>query len=294
MSDVTVADGSGAALYERICVRRPYFALQELFEAEPGQVACVVPVEQVSSREEAPLTVAEAGRHLAILGLCAAASAAPDSDRRYYLAREARITWLHTEALQTEERLVAEAEGHFSTTRKASARTLLATETGTPVARYDLDYDVLSAAAFRRLFAHAYRPGTSDGLPGVNPYTKPLPLTEIEGDDQRQSANVVAEVEDCVGHFPDFPTLPVAVLSTAMVDLACQLIDRVIGRPGVRWIPGEGKLTAQQLVTAGQPVKLAAVREERTGDQLTILVTATVDDRSVAELLMRITVADCQ
>ncbi len=60
---------SPADIYERICVRAPYLALQDLEVADPGgEVTARIPM-QVEPRPEAtPISMAEAGRHLAILG----------------------------------------------------------------------------------------------------------------------------------------------------------------------------------------------------------------------------------
>jgi hypothetical protein len=279
-ADVAVRDDVGSDVYSRICVRRPYFALRDLRVTTPGAARCVVPVEQPPRWELAPITNAEAGRHLAILGLCAAASAAPTAGRRYYLARSARIRWAPDGPQSTDEHLVGGAVARYDSPRRMSAATRLATASGAPVVAIELGYDVLTVPAFERLFAHALRLG-EPGDGAESPYRQAVPLRDIDGDDWRMSAVVVAGPADCVGHFPGCPTVPVAVLGQAMVDAAGTLVAR-------RWLTRALDLNAHRLVSAGTPVTLTATMTDRAGSEVTVSVVAHDGSAVVADLVVRI------
>ncbi|WIX76003.1 hypothetical protein QRX50_31585 [Amycolatopsis carbonis] len=124
-----------AATFPRICVRKPYYALRGLRIDEPGTATCELPVEQLVTGVVSPIALGEAGRHMAILGLCAAASLAPDDARR-----EGALTGRVTAALPT--------------SRKATAAGLLRAG-GVALAAFSLSNDVLKAPVSERMFAHA-------------------------------------------------------------------------------------------------------------------------------------------
>lgn len=56
-----------------------------------GELRVRVPIQADPRREVGTIEAAEAARHLASLGSCAAALLAPNDTTRYYLARNARF-----------------------------------------------------------------------------------------------------------------------------------------------------------------------------------------------------------
>lgn len=74
---------------------------------------------------------------------------------------------------------------------------------------------------------------------------------------RQAAATIVAELDDCAGHFHAFPTLPVAVLIGAALELEGHLVDAI--QPAIEWMPDRLDLVdAKQLVPAEQSAVLHA------------------------------------
>ena len=278
----------GVDILPRICVRKPYFALRNLRLNSSGSASCDIPVEQPVGSEVSPISLSESGRHMAILGLCAAASSAPDDERRYYLARRAKITWLHPTPSEAGGRLTGSVLSEFTSKRKAAAEGTLFAD-GVPLAGFELGYDVLTVPAFERMFSHAHRP---DALTTTarNPYRRPLEMTDVSTSTTSVTTLVKPTVPDCVGHFPGYPTLPVAVLGGVMTETASRLIEIVTDSPGVRWIPMKTDLQAHKLVKAGIPVTAEARLIRLNQADLRIAVVAATEDGEIATVSLDIAV----
>ncbi|MEU6643474.1 hypothetical protein ABZ863_13090 [Saccharomonospora sp. NPDC046836] len=271
-------------LYERICVRAPYFALQNLQHTAPGEATAAVPIELPPTRETSPISLAEKGRHLAILGLCAAASVAPNDQRRYYLARTASIRCTYPRTVLPSERLTAHAKGAFVSPREAAATTTLAAEDGAQIAKADFTYTVVGEPVFARAFAYAHRLDVVPTSRGFNPYSRELPLTDIGGTAQDIRASLTPTVADCAGHFEAYPTLPVAVLGGCMVNLASHVVDTMTGEPNTRWVPHRVDVDAQRLVAAGKTVYLSGRSVAVRDGVHEVEVQASSDGAQVAHL----------
>ncbi len=100
------------------------------------------------------MPAAEVGRHAAIAGLLHAASSQRDEARRYYLARMATCRYqAHVAPYGTPVRLRSEV---IDLEKRAVHVRVEAHVDEDPLATFDLQYAVLTEAAFERLFrAHA-------------------------------------------------------------------------------------------------------------------------------------------
>ncbi|MBT2427482.1 hypothetical protein J7F02_17845 [Streptomyces sp. ISL-112] len=239
-----------------ICVSRPYFALEDLRRIAPGRVVATVPVETDPGRQAAVMGVGEAGRHLAILGLCAASTINRSPGRFAYLARTARVEWLAGPTLAPQQGpLVGHAKATFTTLRKATADTRLTdASTGEIIARMSVAYDVLPHQLLTRLLGAP----TPTSAPPANPYREPIPLEHFRLDPATGtvSAELPVTTTLCPGHFDDHPVLPVAVAATAMT----RLVDRAIEElyPHARWVAGPLTLQADGFAHAGETVTFTA------------------------------------
>lgn len=245
-----------AAITSRICVSAPYFALEGLREVGgPGAVAAEVRVDVDPGRQAAVIGCAEVGRHLAILGLCAAATVNPAADRHFYLARKARIDWLAGPTVGGTGRLLTgHARAAFTGRRTATAQALLEGREGR-LARAVIDYDVLSAPLFLRAFGSAPAPS----LPVGDPYGDPLPLSGITADSVGARAALDVTADLCPGHFDERPVLPVAMIGAAMTDLIDHVVAQLSADPGVRWLPGIVEIEAFRFAPAGSRVDFELV-----------------------------------
>ena len=228
----------------RICVRPPYFALRGL-ELEGRHLAAHATAEAPAFLERGPMTAAELGRHAAITGLCHAAALQDDDRRRYYLARHAECRYVtNRQPYGAPVRLRSEM---VELTKRGARAAVEVTAGGDPLAEFEVDYTILTEAAFERLFRHHGR---------LTP-TAPSPYGDVLERAYRRDGPVVEQVIDaipagaCVGHFDGFPALPVAVLMGQLSYLAGQLFGD--GAAPFRVV--RGSVDASDLAWAGESVR---------------------------------------
>ncbi|WP_329621006.1 hypothetical protein OG357_11235 [Streptomyces sp. NBC_01255] len=234
-----------------ICVEPPYFALRDLRREAPGEVTAEIAAEADGGRQATPLGISEIGRHLAIAGLCAAATVNPREGRHFYLARAARGSW-HAPATPqgapVADGLTGSASAFFASPRRAAAATRLTDRDGSLLATLDVEYDVLAQPVFERVLGDR----VPDAPVTVNPYSLPMPLEGVEIRGGHGTATLTVTPEMCPGHFAGHPVLPVATLSVGMTSL----IDHAVAARGghLRWLPVSWFLSADKLVHAGETV----------------------------------------
>lgn len=261
-----------------ICVTPPYFALTDLRQVAPGEATATIPIETDPGRQAAGIGLFEAGRHLAILGLSAAATVNPTPGRHYYLARTGDCDWL---APATEpntpvpKALHGHAQAAFTGPRHVTAHTTLADPDGTVLARLIVTYDVLS----ERLFAHFFGPPATPAPHPHNPYSRPLPLDNLVFHGDAVSADIAVTPDLCAGHFDGYPALPVAITATIMTTLTDRLITR--NDPAARWRPAAFRLKASELAWAGttMTVTVRPIPADRTDHA--VRCTAQVDGKTI-------------
>jgi hypothetical protein len=230
----------------RICVTRPYYALGDLVSPAPGLAGATVPVQTPTGRQATHINLAEAGRHLAILGLCAAASTNPKPGQHYYLAHRGMGRMYPPASTPTPLRGTASAR--MTGRNRAFAETELHDAHGALVARLDLEYLVIPVPVFRRLMGPATAP---DAAEPANPYSAPAPLTDVAADPWSATAKLTVEAAMCRGHFAGHPALPVSVAGYATFALFDHVLKAAAG-PDARWQAGHYRLEADHLALAGQ------------------------------------------
>lgn len=260
------------AVLPRICVQPPYFALDDFSVTGSGELTCTAPI-QMRPDPGSEILMAEAARHSAIAGLCAVASTAPDNDRRYYLARTAVLDRIEPPEPVTVERADIAARGHPTADRSATA-TVDMSAGGRKLFRLTIEYVVLTEEEFDATFGMLRRRNTGDGPIRTNPYTEKLPLRDVQLTADSASARVIVAPDECVGHFPGYPALPVAHLLTAEFELGAQLaVERLGGRPVV---PVTGELVdARTLLPPEHSVRLRAEPVGAGEDLCTVEMTAS-------------------
>jgi hypothetical protein len=275
-----------------IDVRPPYYALTGVGLREPGFVHARVRPEHPLGHEVGPLAAAEAGRHLAILGACAASSIRQPVGRHYYLAHRARLVRRQREVtVHSGATFEATAQSATRTGREATALGMLRA-TGSKDVLYELDvsYKVLSQPAFQRVFAahrKDLRVAPRDDLCASdarlaslrrNPYQEALPLeiTDRAPQGVRASLSVVS-AELCAGHFPFYPALPVAVLMHALSTLCGEAL-RVRWGDAMYYRVMNAEVQAERLAFAGERLLFAASYRQSSADCERYEATATLQD----------------
>ncbi|MGB8938716.1 MAG: hypothetical protein WCD21_00500 [Streptomyces sp.] len=269
LSDHEAAAAVPLDVEDLVCVSRPYFALEDLRRIAPGRASATVPIESDPGRQAAVMGVGEVGRHLAILGLCAASTINRRPGRFAYLARGARVEWLAAPTLAPQEGpLIGHAKAAFTTPRKATANARLTDAfSGEIVAHVSVCYDVLPHRLLTRLLDAPPSEDTStsseaisfrETAPSARPYSEPIPLERfhIEPATGTVSAKLPVTAALCPGHFDGHPVLPVAVAATAMTTLVDQAVAELY--PHARWLAGPLTLQADGFARAGETVTFTA------------------------------------
>ena len=264
-------------LLRRIGVKPPYFALSDI-DVAGLELRATASAESPGFLELGPMPAAELGRHAAIVGLSIAANQQSDDRRRYYLARRAECRYLVNDSpYGTPVRF----NGRLLNLDKRSARAAVeATANGAPLASFEVDYTVLTDSAFERLFRIRGKPTPSASSPYGSLLTTAWQGTTEVAEQVVESLPVGA----CLGHFADYPALPVAVLMGQLSYLAGRLHDtpfRVV----------RGEVEASDLVWAGERAVFRVARDGQ-GDTPETYGTqryrceAWAGDRSVAAMTL--------
>jgi hypothetical protein len=281
-------------LFSRICARAPYFALRGVTEVGPGEVAAWLPVEQPPGAEASPMAISEVNRHLSVLGACAASLMNPSRGQHYYLPQRAWMERLHEEPLPRGSRLRGAAKADFHHRRGASATTLLSTPEGQPLFAMGVDYNVLHAESFLRLFHDAWRePGSEGAAPRHNPYAQPPVLQHVvhEGECLRGTLGPV-ELAWCEGHFTRLPVLPAAVVGGLLCGLAGGLLRQKVGDVSARYLVTHVDMRTESFAFAGETVRFDAHRQAAWGRDQFFDCWAAVDGRVVAVVELMLSCLD--
>ncbi|AQA20947.1 hypothetical protein BTZ20_0751 [Rhodococcus sp. MTM3W5.2] len=258
-------------LLNRICVRAPYFALQDFVVPSDGTVTCNFPTE-VDPGDEGPITMAELARHSAIAGLCAVASSFDDGDRRYYLARTGTMTRLSDTAYVPGAAISAKATGALTSQRTAKAQCTV-TMGGRSEVRMEIGYSVFTESAFDKFFGYLRR-DTDDHLPS-NPYSTPMPMQDVHVETSSATAVSSVSPEQCIGHFSGYPAMPIAYLLSAKFELGAILASEILaGRRAI--LESSELIDTRALIPPNTRVDLSAVVEHGAEDSCTINLSTTV------------------
>ncbi len=253
-----------AHLLSRISVQTPYFALNNfrrdgewlLAEAEPTAP---------SAYEAGPVACAEAGRHLAILGSCAASMQNPEPGRSCYPVRGSQLVrhaGRASEGVLGKVALRARCTRFDSVRCQARAETQLLDMDGNVISVFTVDYHVIPAATFATLFAAHAQPTHEKS--GVDPYLQfsELPAVVREGGAWRADLGPVL-AEACAGHFEGVPAYPVSIMLRDATALVSTAMRQQSGNAKLRISVVGGEARTERFIFAGERAVLQAHRLEQ-------------------------------
>ena len=248
-----------ADVCRRIAVERPYFAFSHLFMDDAGAVIGEIAREHPLGYEYGPFGAAEMGRHLAILGSCAAAATADDDGRLYYLATHAKLirNGFAPGYFTVDARYRASARVIKRTARTLSAQMTLQVDETASVVLLLVEYKVLNENLFTRLFSSFAV--AEDHAEIESPYKNPISLTWSAPN----TCSIVARSKgltprECAGHFRGYPAWPVAIVACCKLRTVERLLHHVLQSP-VQWIVESCNLDALELIPAAAPVAFSTV-----------------------------------
>jgi hypothetical protein len=242
-------------IFERIEVCPPYYALRELRQEADGTMTAVVQPEMAGGSESGPVTAAETGRHLAILGSTGAALANPDPRRHFYLAFDGEIRRSRTRIEPDYPgEMRVRARSHFVDPSTAVTLADIRAEDDRTIYTVVVFFLVVPEPDFRALFAeHAQEDAQLEGRP--NPYQDVIGLHDISVWDTRLHASLgTIDPYRCAGHFPGLPAMPVAFLMANVANAAGQLLHHILERDSLSYVVREGSIRAENLAFAGEKV----------------------------------------
>ena len=242
-------------IFERIEVVRPYYALRDLRQSSDGAMSARVRPSHVGDMEVGPVSAAETGRHLAILGSTGAALANPNPGRHFYLAFDGEIRRARTKIEPDYAGdLFARARSHFVEPSTAVTLADIRTEDDRTIYTVAVFFMVVPETDFRALFAeHAQDDAPLEGRP--DPYGDVILLDDVSVWDTRLHASLgTIDPYRCAGHFPGLPAMPVAFLMSNVAGAAGLLLSHVVGRDEVSYVVREGSIRAENLAFAGEKV----------------------------------------
>lgn len=244
-----------STICERIAVQAPYFAFTELRGLRNQVVHGTFAPEQPLGFENGPVGAAEVGRHLAILGSCAAVAWQPAS-QVYYLATKARYSRLRdVDNGESGAMLHASAEVLKHDKRSMSAQAIISAEK--PFAHLYCEYQALSESVFSRLFKDYHIPSLSpEGSPlsANSPYRDSIPL-EFDFVDDRSILAYSPPLAParCAGHFLNYPAWPVAIIGHTASQTIGRLLHHIVGKE-IHYTVLKCDLCAHQLVSSSEPL----------------------------------------
>lgn len=246
-------------ILERIEVQPPYFALKDFkLDKSTNTISAVVPIEQFSEMECSPITAAESGRHLAILGSCILSTMNPESGRFFYLANSAVYeSTLLSEKIETKQ-LIGIASGNFTKRREAKAKAQLMTIDKKLLCNLNVNYHVIPEKIFQRLFAKHKKPSIKCAE-GFNPYKNIPGFTTLQISENKKNLNTTLNnllPENCLGHFPMFPSVPIAILSHYLISTSGLLLKKIINKPNLKYHVKKVSLFAPNLCFVGESLSL--------------------------------------
>lgn len=274
-------------IFERIDVTRPYYALEEV-TADGDRYRAEVPIGQPLGLEAGPVSAAEAGRHMAILGSVAASRANPAPGKHMYLAYDAEMRRARGRPPAEAAALVLEAVAHPIDEGTSHATVIARTLDGQPVCSLSVYYMIVPHADFHGLFADHAVDATTAG--NDDPYGTLVEPDGVELDGHRIRVDLGAiEPQSCVGHFEQLPAMPVAFLMSNVVSGCARLLTEVLEMERFALTVREGSVRADALAFTGEQVVVEAEYQgERYGTQWVYAEAWAGGDKRVGALHMKL------
>ena len=247
----------------KIAVKAPYFALTSFSSPQENTLTTQVTNQQPMGEEIGGMTGSEIGRHLAILGSCAATTFGNFPGKHYFLATKAH---LKRKKLVLDFPSGSSFEGKATLTsfdkRNAFVETILC-KNSVELYSLDVQYRVLQERLFQKLFRSLHR---SHKNSTKNPYLQDFPIHPLEQTKQKLKAVMPPlPLESCAGHFEGYPCLPVAILARSLSRVAGQLLKEIREDQGTNYSMVEAQVQAEGLAPVDSPVELEATFLEKSG-----------------------------
>lgn len=239
-----------------IKVKEPYYALKNLHRNNKALVA-EFNTELRDHDEVNSMSLAEIGRHLAILGSIAMADANPKKEQHYYLATNAEFTKVCKHPF-SDTYLQASMQVTEFNRKSGIAVGYLMTLNGEKLFKASVKYLTISSTLFDRLFSNNKQLTRFDE--NNNPFHTSTPLHELNLQPSVSTAFVKKiSTADCNGHFDDYPALPVARIGDALTTLAGMHFNEWLNK-NKKYSFTKACIRADSFVFAGSELSISSSR----------------------------------
>ncbi|MCU4157464.1 hypothetical protein J1N10_15915 [Carboxylicivirga sp. A043] len=235
-------------LNQLIEVTYPYNSLKDI-RTQGTTVTASFEQELFDASQVEGITLAEAGRHIAILGSLAVANINPVKNKHFYLASKATLKRVHSRpCTSTSYRGIMNA---IDFNKKCGmAEGAIHDSEGKILYTAEVQYSVLTVQLFERFF-RKYK-STEFRANGFSPYGDVVKLYDMNLCVETSSASLgEVKPEWCVGHFDEYPALPVAQISQGLMNLAAAQ-NRLIKNKDNQFCIKEVNMDAESFIFAGQ------------------------------------------
>ena len=283
-------------IFQRVAVRPPYFSLDRLRYTADGLLTARIPLTELPCGPDGAIRPFSAARHLANLGLAAAALSGESTRQCIYLPHRMEINRLAIAAPATiwgRQTFTGQVDYVEVERRKARALTRLWSNDGQALYTLETSYHVVQADMLANQSSQKFSTLPPTAFP-VNLPIMDIPA-EIAGGEEisyekiepGQVQGVLDEVsfELCAGHHPDHPTLPPAKLAELILETMNTIVARREAATGAQWHFSRASITTPTLAFAGDRVKFDSELLTDDGTGLSLLGTAsTQKGRSLGTL----------
>lgn len=210
-----------------IAVTPPYFALSDIQFNANNSIVSKFPVEQSHPFELTPISGAESSRHMAILGSVLLSHLRNDTEKSYYLAFNATFNLKNDNFdFPTTPQIYGHAILEKLEKRNATVYTQVLVNKKV-VFDAVIDYVIVPQKVFERMNITFRHPLITNP---TNPYSYLANFTEMtHNNSQLKLQSIKIRPESCVGHFDNYPAMPVAHLMSYFGMGCAELLAKIKG-----------------------------------------------------------------
>lgn len=247
-----------------IFVEFPYNCLRDIERVSDNSIKCSVYNQYQPDYEVGPMTFGEVGRHLAILGSIQLALEYNFEEKCFYLAVGAKIKRNencdiieYEDYLNKKFNLFVKTINRDNKTAKVFGAVVYKNQ---EVFTAEIEYSLVKKKVFDRLFSNHKISKFNNNALEVNPYggnRKKLPKLDIS-DNTAVSAPYTVDEMECLGHFPEYPAFPIAIMGNHLLQTIKELVKYEYGEYKSFVYVDNVTLEARRLVFAEETIVFKA------------------------------------
>lgn len=262
-------------IMQRIAVRPPYFALQDMIFDSQVLRAKITAEQPLIDGELGTIGTGEIARHLAIAGSCACSYLEKESELIYYLATQADFHNFDTIPQQKDKDFLIEAQGKRLNKREAETISLLKSFDGKTVySSLKTRFLLLPYKSFSKLYkTHRKDLRMSDRTQTTAEDRQNIYKSMFKFDSKIIDNKIISQIKIkhkyCMGHFPEYPAFPVAFCSYFFIMLMKKFINK-----NINFYVKRGIVNAQNLIFTNEIIDFEAELKQKKNNEYNFICKA--------------------